>query len=51
MGYSVGSVADKLLIEIIRKQTDKQQKEDFIQIALHDGVIDRYQAEKLRLEK
>jgi len=50
MTHSIGSIADRLMIEIIRKQTDSRQREAFINIALKDGVIDQTQADALRAE-
>ena len=50
MAHSIGSIADRLMIEIIRKQTDLRQREAFINIALKDGVIDQTQADALRAE-
>jgi len=50
MAYSIGSVLDTLMIDIIRKQKDPEQREAFIEIALKDGVIDRTQADALRAE-
>lgn len=50
MGFSIGSVLDAVMIDIIRKQTDPNQREAFIEIALNDGVIDQTQADALRSE-
>lgn len=50
MAYSIGSVLDTLMIDIIRKQKDPDQREAFIEIALKDGVVDKVQADALRAE-
>jgi hypothetical protein len=49
MANRIGRLIDGILVEIIRKQTDPIMRNEFITLALRDGVIDQAQADELRI--
>jgi hypothetical protein len=50
MANSIGRLIDGILIDIIRKQTDPIMRNEFITLALRDGIIDQEQADELRVD-